>query len=195
MERKPVIIIPGLGNRVGLHQRAVKGWRKHGLITNIFPARWIEEEIGFREKFDRLVKMVDRWHDKYGDITIIGNSAGSSLGLNLLGACPDKISHLIINCGRIRQGDWPWLTFKKACINSPSFYQSVVKAEELEKSLTQSNRSKILTLRPRFDEVVPFWTVPITGAKNEIIPTIGHAWTIALNMTINRGCIFNFIRH
>ena len=59
--------------------------------------------------------------------------------------------------------------------------------------LTNSDRKKILTLRPLFDEVVPPYTVPIQGARNEITPSIEHVISIALNMTLFKRKIINFI--
>lgn len=188
-----VIIIPGLGNSVTKHEFAVKGWRKFGIITHVFDARWRIEEKGFQSKLERSLKLVDSLIGKNSKISIVGNSAGSSFALNIFGERKNKINKVIINCGRIRDGDWPWFTFDQATKSSPSFKESVLRAKELEKSLTKNDGQKILTLRPLFDEVVPPFTVPVKRARNEVIPSIEHVVSIALNMTLYKKKIIDFI--
>ncbi|KKP85751.1 MAG: hypothetical protein UR89_C0043G0006 [Candidatus Roizmanbacteria bacterium GW2011_GWA2_35_8] len=92
-----------------------------------------------------------------------------------------------------RDRDWPWMSFNQATKSSPSFRESVLRAQKLEKTLTKHDRQKILTLRPWLDETVPYFTVPIEGARNEIVPSIEHVVSIALNMIIYKKRIIDFI--
>lgn len=188
-----IIIIPGLGNRVAPHIWASKGWKKYGIIPHVFDAKWKIEEYGFDEKFIRALRLIDSLDKKDYKISIIGNSAGSSFAINLFGARKKIIHRTIINCGRVRDGDWPWFTFNQATALSPSFKESVLMAQEVERTFTGEDRNKILTLRPLFDEVVPHFTVPIEGAVNKTVWTIGHSLTIALNMTILQKEVLDFI--
>lgn len=188
-----VIIIPGLGNGVTRHKWATSSWKKFGIITHIFDTKWKTEEKGFSEKLKRALKLVDSLSNKNSRISVVGNSAGSSFALNLYGERKKQISRVIINCGRVRSGDWPWFTFRQGTALSPSFKKSVLKAQELEKTLTADDRTKILTLRPLFDEVVPSFTVPIRGAKNKITFSLIHTLSIALNMTMFKKQIIDFI--
>ncbi|MEK7598014.1 MAG: hypothetical protein AAB441_05210 [Patescibacteria group bacterium] len=188
-----VIIIPGLGNGVVKHEWAANSWKKFGIIPHVFDAKWRVEENGFQPKLDRALRLVDSLTNKDSKISIVGNSAGSSFALNIFGERKKQISRIVINCGRVRDGDWPWFTFDQATASSPSFKESVLKAQELEKTFTNFDREKILTLRPVFDEVVPPFTVPIQGAKNVIVPSIEHSLSIALNMTLFKKQIFDFI--
>ena len=188
-----VIIIPGLGNGVVRHVWATNWWKKYGLIPHVFDARWKVEENGFAEKFARALHLVDSLSDRDSRISVVGNSAGSSFALNLFGERKDKISRIVVNCGRVKDGDWPWFTFAQATVKSPSFKESVLRAQELEKSLTLRDRKKILTLRPLFDEIVPPFTVSISGARNITTLTIGHGLSIALNMTLLRKQVADFI--
>lgn len=188
-----VIIIPGLGNNVDLHVFASKSWKKFGIIPHVFDAKWKTEEKGFSEKFERALRLVDSLANKNSKISIVGNSAGSSFALNIFGKRRRQISRVIINCGRVRDGDWPWFTFDQATASSPSFKESVLMSQKLEKTLTISDRKKILTLRPLFDEVVPPSTVPIEGAKNKITLSLEHSLSIALSMTLFKRQIIDFI--
>lgn len=188
-----VIIIPGLGNNVDLHVFASNSWKRFGIIPHVFDAKWKTEEKGFSEKFERALKLVDSLVNKNSKISIVGNSAGSSFALNLFGKRRKEISRVVINCGRVRDGDWPWFTFDQATASSPSFRESVLMSQALERTLTTRDRKKILTLRPLFDEVVPPSTVPIKGALNKITPSLQHSLSIALNMTLFKKQIIDFI--
>jgi len=188
-----VIIIPGLGNGVVKHVWATNSWKKFGIIPHVFDAKWKVEENGFQPKLERALKLVDLLASKNSKISIVGNSAGSSFALNLYGEQKKQISHIIINCGRVRDRDWPWMSFNQATKSSPSFRESVLRAQKLEKTLTKHDRQKILTLRPWLDETVPYFTVPIEGARNEIVPSIEHVVSIALNMIIYKKRIIDFI--
>lgn len=188
-----VIIIPGLGNDVAKHEWASNSWKKFGIIPHVFDAKWKIEENGFQTKLDRALKLVDSLTSKNSKISIVGNSAGSSFALNIFAERKKQINKVIVNCGRVRDGDWPWFTFEQATKSSPSFKESVLRAQKLEKTFTNNDRQKILTLRPLFDEVVPPFTVPIPGAKNFITLSIEHSLSIALNMTLFKKQIIDFI--
>lgn len=188
-----VIIFPGLGNRVALHTWATNSWKKFGITPHVFDTRWKTEENGFSKKLERAITLVDSLSNKNVRISLVGNSAGSSFALNIFGQRKRQINKVVINCGRVRDGDWSWFTFNQATGSSPSFKESVLEAQELEKTLTSEDRIKILTLRPLFDEVVPPFTVPIQGAQNKITCSVEHSLSIALNLTLFKRQILDFI--
>lgn len=189
-----VIIIPGLGNGVSRHIWATKGWRKFGIIPHVFDVRWKTEELGLSEKLNRAFTLVDSLLEKKLNVSLVGNSAGSSFALNIFGGRKEQIHRVVVNCGRVRDGDWPWFTFNQATKFSPSFKESVLKAQELEKKFTPHDRNKILTLKPLFDEVVPPFTVPVQGATNNTTFSLFHSLTIALNMTLLQKQVIDFIK-
>lgn len=190
-----IIIIPGLGNGVKKHEWAVKSWKKYGITPHVFDAKWRVEENGFQRKLDRALSLIDSLIGTNTSVSIMGNSAGSSFALNIFGKRKNHINKIIVNCGRVRDGDLPWFTFQKATKGSPSFKESVLRAQALEKTFTLEDRRKILTLRPLFDEVVPSFTVPILGAQNVVVPALGHVLGIALNMTLFKKKVVDFILH
>lgn len=188
-----IIIIPGLGNRVKEHIWATSTWIRFRIAPHVFDTRWQIEERGFEEKMARLLELTDSLAHTNSRISVVGNSAGSSLALNLFAKRKKVIDKVVINCGRIREGDWPWFTFNQATAWSPSFKDSVLTAQEYEKTLTLDDKKKILTLRPLFDEVVPPSTVSMRGAFNRIIPSVEHSLSIMLTMTILRRWIIDFV--
>lgn len=188
-----VIVIPGLGNNVKKHQWVMEEWKKFGIIPHVFDTKWKTEENGFQPKLDQALRLVDSLTNKNTRISIVGNSAGSSFALNIFGERKKQINKIVINCGRVRDGDWPWFSFDQATKLSPSFRESVLRAQKIEKTFTNIDRKKILTLRPLFDEVVPPSTVPIYVAKNIIVPSVEHSLSIALNMTLFKKRLIDFI--
>lgn len=113
-ENVHVVIIPGLGNEIQKHIWASDKWRKSGIISHVFDAKWKTEEKGFRKKLEEALELVDSLIATGKKISIIGNSAGSSLAINILGERRGKIHRVVVNCGRVRTGDWPWFTFDQA---------------------------------------------------------------------------------
>lgn len=194
VENVHVVVIPGLGNEIQKHIWASDRWKKFGIIPHVFDAKWKTEEKGLKRKLNEALKLIDALIATGKKVSIIGNSAGSSLAINIFGERRGKIHRVVVNCGRVRTGDWPWFTFDQAAASSPSFRESVLRSEHIIPKLSGTERRKILTLRPLFDEVVPPWTVPIAGATNEITPSVEHVATIALNMTLLSGRVIKFLR-
>ncbi|MEK7522547.1 MAG: hypothetical protein AAB569_03130 [Patescibacteria group bacterium] len=139
-----VIVIPGLGNNVKKHEWAMEGWKKFGIIPHVFDTKWKTEENGFQPKLNNALELVDSLVNKNTRISIIGNSAGSSLALNIFDERKKQINRVIINCGRVRDGDWPWFTFDQATASSPSFKESVLRAQKLEKIFTNIDKKRLI---------------------------------------------------
>ncbi len=74
-----LVIIPGLGNEVQKHIWASILWKESGIIPHVFDAKWKIEENGFSNKLDEALELVDSLIATNKKISIIGNSAGSSL--------------------------------------------------------------------------------------------------------------------
>lgn len=187
-----VIIIPGLGNSINSLTWVSRNWLKHGFIPHVFDAKWQVEETGLKNKLDRALDLVDSLSHQNKGICIIGNSAGSSLAINIFALRKKQIRRVVVNCGRVRDGDWPWFSFDQATDSSPSFKDSVLKSQNILKTLTENDKRKILTLRPIFDEVVPPQTVIIDGAKNLVTFSFEHVAGIALNLTLYKNLVFDF---
>jgi hypothetical protein len=189
-----VIIIPGLGNSVQQHIWATKSWKRCNVIPHIFNAQWGIEEPSFQNKLNRAIIVVDNLLAHNKTVSLIGNSAGSSFVLNIFNKRRQYIHRVIINCGRIKTGDYPWLSFKQASARSPSFRESVLLSENILSKLSISDKSKILTIRPIFDELVPPYSVQIPKARNTIIFSIEHVLSIALTMTLRKQTLIDCIR-
>lgn len=189
------IIIPGLGNDVGLISWITKSWETKGIVPHVIDAGWKTEEPLLQPKLVKAIALVDELFGMGKRVSIIGNSAGSSFAMNIFEARKEKIHKIVINCGRARTGDLPWFTFDQATSSSQSFKEACVKSEKIVNELSADDKRKMLTLRPSFDEIVPASTVVIDGANDQVIPLLGHSLTIGYNLTFGRGIIFSHIKN
>src|SRR5262249_6232813 len=106
-------------------------------------------------------------------VSLVGQSAGSSLALNAFAARRELVAGLIILTGRLRVAGRPSL--EQAAKDSPAFAESVRRVEAILNSLSPAERRRILTIRPAVDNVVPASSVPIPGAINQKSRLHGHS--------------------
>jgi esterase/lipase len=190
-----VIIIPGLGDYVGITRQMVAGWKKKGLLPIIYRANWFNQE-NLETKLNNLKVFVDKESANNNKVSVIGCSAGGSLALNLFLARGDLINKVISVCGRLKKGDYKgFRSFETRSKNSKAFEESVISLEEEIDNLTHDQLERIMTINPLFgDELVPSDTAIIYGAKNTTIPTIGHTISIHMALSVFSNTLTSFIK-
>lgn len=176
MKEHAVVIVPGLSDGKLFPWLGVMNWeRSYALIPLIYTMPWAENGEGFSEKLERLLAFIDATKEQYKQVSLLGISAGGSAVLNAYAARLNTITAVINVCGRVAQGKAVFPTLKIASRGKPTFFESVLRAEEVISHLPEESKQKILTLRSQFwDEIVPTSTIPIRGALNETIPMAGH---------------------
>jgi len=107
-------------------------------------------------------------------VSLVGQSAGSSLALNAFVARRVFVAGLVILTGRLRVAGQPSLEI--AAKHSPAFADSVRRSEAALERLPSIDRLRILTIRPMADKVVPASSVPIKGAVNLESRLRGHSF-------------------
>ncbi|MDO8429191.1 MAG: hypothetical protein Q7S88_01045 [Candidatus Daviesbacteria bacterium] len=188
-----VIIIPGLGDRYLSTKLSTVDWKNRlDLNPYIHLAPWKDDEE-FHFKLKRLTDLID-YLVSQGSVSLVGISAGWSLVVNAYSQRREDITRLVNVCGRGSAGKnvRPNLTYSAK--KSPAFKQSVLAAEKVLPTLSDSDLRKIMTIRGLYDEAVPLSTIPILGAKNIQIPSLGHVPTITIAMTIARGPMVKFLQ-
>jgi len=188
-----VLVIPGLGNNISSYQWATKSWSKFGLEPHIFDVSWGEKNDTLKgkiEKAERVLKILSQSNQK---VSLVGCSAGCSLAINLFQRNKKFIDKVVLNCGRIRDTDLPWFSFEKATEKSPAFKESVLSSQKIVARLCKDEKEKIMTLRAKFDELVPADSIVIEGATNTVVPSLEHMLTITLNLTLWKKKIFDFL--
>lgn len=192
--KQVVILIPGLGDDTGKLQLVTKHWQQQYNIETIpYLVPWMGNDQSFEQKLERLIEKIDALHENGYKISLLGTSAGGSCVINAYCKRRDKIAKVINVCGRLKKGENVFPTLDVAARNSLSFKQSVLLCEENLKTLTVQDKTKILTIRSMYDEIVPVSLIPIAGANNIRIFSIEHLLSISLTMTLYSKNIVDFI--
>lgn len=188
-----LIIVPGLGGENPYLKKVANSWSKYGIKTYIHNVNWRDGEKSFKPKLKRLVNQIDELSKK-GRISLLGTSAGGSAVLNAFNERKSKIHKVVNVCGRLRKGVNVFPSLNLATITSPSFKESVLVCEKIQKQLTKKDKAKIQTIQSLFDQTVPISTMTIEGANNEQIFSIGHGLSISLAMTVYSKNIIRFLK-
>lgn len=190
-----VIIIPGLGDAVRKITWLTNHWRWFGLDPIVYPVFWYTNKP-FDEKLKRCVLLVDQLYTSGDKISLVGLSAGASAALNTYMERKNKIHKVIAVCGRLRSGsERGFRSLASRSVTSYSFAQSVRLFESQEHLLSNQDRQKIMTVRALFgDELVPSDTATIRGAKNIIVPTPEHVFSIAMALTLFSRPLITFLK-
>lgn len=93
MARPQLVIIPGLGDRSGWYTLFAAVWWLRGFRPRIFTFGWeVRTEI-YEQKFDFLMKYIDRLPSD--EVYIIGVSAGGTAAVQALYARPNKVKKVV----------------------------------------------------------------------------------------------------
>src|SRR6478752_6076210 len=99
-KRHCVIYIPGLGDqRTQGQMLALRLWRRPGLYVEMFVMHWYDSEP-YQDKFERLLKVVDRHLEAGETVSLVGASAGASVALNAFADRQEKVNGLVGLCGK-----------------------------------------------------------------------------------------------
>lgn len=175
------IYVPGLGDSNRPGESKLSGlWRRlHGINLNYHPVGWSQGRH-FQPKLEDLLAEIDSLHAKHGKITLIGTSAGASAVLNAYARRPDKISSVVVICGKIQNPQGIGPAYRKS---NPAFIESMdILAASLD-SLTPKQLQNVLSRIPLLDEVVPLKDMRIPGANHKRQFTVLHSVSIVLGLT------------
>ncbi len=184
-KKTTVLFIPGLGDgKVRGENLAIKllaPWRLDG---EYFPIYWHKKE-DFKTRIAELSKRIAELNSEGRRVVLVGYSAGASAAINALSANKEKVSRIILICGKIQNLDKINDSYFKL---NPKFGGSVELLKKSLPDLDAEQRAKVLSIRPIFDETVPVKDTIIQGAKNKRVFMVGHVPTIAycLSLTIWR---------
>ena len=176
---KQIIYFPGFGSKQdGMRVIALKCWRIFGVRAQLVPMNWHDKNESFEAKLQRARQAVLHARRSGYDISLIGESAGGSMALNI--AAIESLPVLTI-CGV----DNPAIYLTKSTKQSaPAFVESV---RLLSESLKKLNISSIHTVSAAYDTVVHSQDSTIVGAKkssriklrsriNDYIMSHSHEW-------------------
>lgn len=188
-----VVFIPGIGDQYfGKYMANAYRlfWDLRGFPLHIVGPTW--SRGSYEPKQELVLGTVDDLTNQGLTTSIVGVSAGDSLGGNVFCLRKERVKGFINVTGRSRVGDLQ--NFFEATKRSAAFAESVRRLEINQRSLTDADRRRIMTIRPTKDDVVPAETVAIEGATNLVAPFEGHNLGAIFIMTRYARVLQDFLR-
>lgn len=191
MAKHQVVYVPGLGDSSYMWQRWLLSlWRPLGLRVNFLAIKWGDGRP-FKTKLNQAVRLIDELSQNGDKIAIVGVSAGASAAINIYLKCPDKISSVILICGKVRGSE---NVNRRYFERNPAFKESLIASEHEVESLLPTDRAKILCLKAAHDSLLIAEDSVIAGARIKTIPAIGHLPAIVYALSAGAPQIARFIR-
>lgn len=190
-KRLHLIYIPGLGDHHPTGQgQAVKTWPWWGADAEMFQMNWADN-VAWHLKFGRLLARIDELLAQNKDVALVGASAGASAAINALAERKNAIVGAVLIAGQVNRPDKIGNYYRR---RYPSFIESAYAAPASLEKLTSDDRKRILSRYALADETVYKSDSRIEGARNRIVPSIGHAPTIALQLIFGAPSFIRFLK-
>ncbi len=155
--------------------------------TRLVPMRWASSET-YVDKAKRLEQAIIHAQKAGYTISLVGESAGASIALNVAATTPGI--HRIVTVAGVTSSDLPiWDSTKK---RFPVF---VVSAAKINDSLKRIDTSRIHTIHALADRIVTPRYNDIAGAHNHCVPSIGHFLTVSLCLTLFSPYVIFLIKY
>ena len=186
-----LIYIPGLGDSdPNGHRKAVGWWAKYGVEAELFRMNWADKE-SWAQKFARLLARIDELTKEGKAVGLVGASAGAGAVVNAFAARKDKIIGCVLIAGKVNRPKAIGQGYRQ---KNPSFVESAYAVPAALESLTPADRRRILSRYALADETVYKPDSRIQGARNRIVPSIGHAVTIGTQITLGAPSFIHWFK-
>lgn len=180
-----IFYIPGLGDGYdNYRKKALRGWSLFGIETILLPMNWYGSGT-YEEKFQHASDSIATAAARSDRITIIGESAGGSMAINLF-ASNERIDTLITIAG-VNAASTP--VARRTLRRGPAFAVSRQYVDESLRAISRDRKRRIHTIRAWSDNVVRPKYSQIAGAHNHRLWSVGHLYTIALCLTVLSGYV------
>ncbi len=186
-----ILYIPGLGDHNPKFQRlAIRTWKLWKVEAELFHMDWANTE-DWRSKFSRLLARIDELAAQDMVIGLVGASAGAAAAINAFAARPKIIAGVVCLAGKVNR---PETIHPARIYRNPALLTAVTSSQAAVQNFSQSELSRILSRYALFDELVSQADSFIPGAHNRRLPSVGHALTIASQITLGAPSFINFLK-
>lgn len=183
-----IFYIPGLGGRYdSWRSTALKFWRWHGITAELLPTDW-EGRESYEKKYQRVRRRVAATISEGGVVSLVGESAGSSIALRLYAELPAVHSVVTIAGANNTSSSISPFVLRRA----RAFSASRQAAHNCVATLSDDRCRRVHTVNGIFDRVVSVKDSAIAGSRARRIPVIGHFATIAACLTLLSGLIVHY---
>jgi pimeloyl-ACP methyl ester carboxylesterase len=189
-----VIIVPGLGDQVRKLTLLTNHFHRHGLVPIVHNIGWNDTRADFAPKLERFLTVIDAYA-KTGRVSLVGCSAGGSAVVNAFVKRKNSVHKVVSISGILRPSRETGIrSYERRTRSSKPFAQSVKLCANSERTLTNIDRRRIMTVYPKFgDELVAPDSAILPGAVNIQVPFGEHVLSIALALTVFSKQIIEFL--
>jgi triacylglycerol esterase/lipase EstA (alpha/beta hydrolase family) len=177
--KKPLIIIPGLGDRAKQYRIVMPIWKLLGYEPYVFSFGWEDAHENFAVAIERLTDYIDNLHATR--INIIGVSAGGTAAINALALRPSIVNRVVT-------------------VSTPYRFLPHLKNAKLKASIAQAKRidvsglgSRVLSIHGLHDKTVPIGASKPEGVRARKVYMINHGFIIATSLTLYGVIIRRFL--
>lgn len=187
-----VIYVPGLGDNNPKAQRfLVSSWRLWGVKPVFNQMNWADGQP-FAPKLRQLLGKIDKLHTKGYKVCLVGASAGAGAVINAFAARKDKVSAVVVICGKINRPEAIGPGYRT---KNPAFVESAYQVQSsLDKLDFKRDRQRIQSRYALFDPVVPVQDSRVVGGNNKSVPSVGHFLTITQQLSLGAPFWLNFLK-
>lgn len=180
-----VLYIPGLGDSYDrFREKALRAWPLFGVEAWLVPMTWYDG-VSYEEKYQRVSELITSLAREDVHISLVGESAGGSMALNLFAAHPEVAS--LVTIAGVNRSSAP--VAARTLRRGPAFATSRQRVARSLASIPASRRQAIWTISGLVDSAVRARDSHIPGAHNRHIWTIGHLVTITVCLTLLSGYV------
>lgn len=189
-----VIYIPGLADHTvrNLGQGLlISLWRRRYRIkADYHVVGWADKNGDFDKKLARLLAQIDHWSGKGHTVSLVGSSAGATMALHAFAKRRTALHRIVLIAPAIGQAK---NVASEVFELNPAFETALKTLPAATKKLTDSDRVKVLCVKPQSDRVVKLSDMDLPGAHYTRLSTNGHLWTIVASLTVHATKIMRFI--
>ena len=172
LSKHHVVIIPGIFKREGFVRRFRTALESNDTTVEVYRIAWVGKDSSHASYAILRQKIQDKVRDGYA-VSLIGTSAGASVARLLFNDPSLRIASLVTICGPVT--DPNTVIFRIGKRISPTWKSTLEQSSVIAKDIAPS---RITTIIPRFDELVPLRAMHIEGANTVRIPGVEHLLSI-----------------
>jgi len=174
MTRQHIIYISGGGDKYDRVRRfGLRFWRRRGVKATHMPMHWSDPSETFEQKLRRLKEELTRYPGM--QTILVGESAGGAVALCALRRFATDIDQVVTVCG-MNQGAAN--VSGRLYDKNPAFRDAMREVDDVVATLSEQERSKILTLYSSFDQTVRPQHTLLKSVTSRDLKMPGHAVTI-----------------
>lgn len=177
-----LIIVPGIGDDTQVYYSFARRWNRLGYDAHVISFKWVDIHAALEKSMEAFLQQLDQYRNE--PVYMIGISAGGTAVVNAL-ALRNNVKKVITVCS-------PLATMPN--LRNPLLMESIGQVENNLAALPDEQKRRILSVHAIYDQVVDPKLSRVSGIQSKCIPSIIHAPTIFLAMTLYARLLNRFFK-